>query len=122
MLRLSLVAAASVLLLSSAAFAAPMEKGGVLVDDQGMTLYTFDKDEAGKSNCDGACLANWPAAMVKDGEGAHGEFSVLSRADGTKQWAYDGKPLYRWAKDAKPGDMTGDGIKGVWHVVKKSGY
>ncbi|MGH8849358.1 MAG: COG4315 family predicted lipoprotein, partial [Casimicrobiaceae bacterium] len=41
-----------------------------------------------------------------------------ARDDGSKQWAYDGKPLYHWSKDKKPGDMTGDGFNGVWHAVK----
>lgn len=121
MLRISL-AAVALMLATSTAFAAPMVKNGILVDDQGMTLYTFDKDEPGVSKCEGPCLANWPAAVVAAGEAAHGEFSQIVRADGTKQWAYDGKPLYRWIKDAKSGDMTGDGVKDVWHVVKMDGY
>ncbi|KAF0223183.1 MAG: hypothetical protein FD176_2154 [Rhodospirillaceae bacterium] len=118
MIRTLSAAACIVALTIVSAQAAPMTKDGMLVDDKGMTLYTFDKDEMGKSNCDAACLANWPAAKPMDGESAKGELSVITRADGTKQWAYKGKPLYLWAKDAKPGDMTGDGIKGVWHVAK----
>ena len=49
---------------------------------------------------------------------ASGDWSVITRDDGSKQWAYKGKPLYSWAKDQKPGDMTGDGFNGIWHVVK----
>ena len=43
---------------------------------------------------------------------------IITRDDGGKQWAYKGKPLYLWAKDAKPGDKTGDGFNNVWHVAK----
>jgi predicted lipoprotein with Yx(FWY)xxD motif len=33
-------------------------------------------------------------------------------------WAYEGWPLYLWVKDTKPGDVTGDGVGGVWHAAK----
>jgi predicted lipoprotein with Yx(FWY)xxD motif len=49
---------------------------------------------------------------------ATGDWSVVTRDDGTKQWAYNGKPLYLWVKDQKPGDRTGDGVQGVWRVAK----
>ena len=48
---------------------------------------------------------------------ASGDWSVLARDDGSKQWAYKGKPLYLWVKDQKPGDKTGDGFNKVWHVA-----
>ena len=95
------------------------ETNGVLVDSKGMTLYTFDKDEAGtgKSMCSGPCATNWPPLIAKADAKANGEYSVLMREDGGKQWAYKGKPLYTWAKDKKPGDKTGDGFSNVWHVA-----
>jgi predicted lipoprotein with Yx(FWY)xxD motif len=92
---------------------------GVMVDKAGMTLYTFDKDPAGKSVCNGKCAMNWPPLRAS-GNDATGEFSVITRDDGTRQWAYKGKPLYLWIKDRKPGDKTGDGVNGVWHIVKQS--
>ncbi len=95
-----------------------MEKGGMLVDHAGMTLYTFDKDAGGKSMCNGECAANWPPLMVKGGEMASGKWTQVKRDDGSMQWAYDGKPLYTFVKDKKAGDMTGDGMKDVWHVAK----
>ncbi|WP_296234985.1 hypothetical protein [Pseudomonas sp. UBA4617] len=96
-----------------------MEKDGMLVDHAGMTLYTFDKDAGGKSMCNGECAKNWPPLMVKaNDEPAKGKWSVVMRDDGAKQWAYDGKPLYTFIKDKKTGDMTGDGMKDVWHVAK----
>ncbi|WP_406820402.1 hypothetical protein ACJA3S_25465 [Pseudomonas sp. KnCO4] len=95
------------------------EKGGMLVDAAGMTLYTFDKDTGGKSMCNDGCASNWPPLMVKaTDEPAEGKWTVVMRDDGSKQWAYDGKPLYTFIKDKKAGDMTGDGVKDVWHVAK----
>ena len=89
---------------------------GVLTGNNGMTLYVFDKDTAGKSACNGKCAENWPP-FVADGS-ASGDFSVITRDDGRKQYAYKGKPLYFWAKDQKPGDKTGEGVNNVWHVAK----
>jgi predicted lipoprotein with Yx(FWY)xxD motif len=92
--------------------------GGVLTNTAGMTLYTFDKDEGGKSTCNGPCAANWPPLMAGADAKAAGDWSIVTRDDGAKQWAYKGKPIYLWAKDTKPGDKTGDGFNNVWHVVK----
>jgi len=94
--------------------------GGVLVNSAGMTLYTFDKDVAGsgKSACNGPCAALWPPIAAEDGTSGSGDYSIVSRDDGTKQWAYQGKPIYLYAKDEKPGDMKGDNFKNVWHVIK----
>lgn len=93
---------------------------GVLANSAGMTLYTFDKDNAGsgKSACNGPCAANWPPLMAKEGEQGSGDYSIVTRDDGGKQWAYKGKPLYLWVKDQKPGDKTGDGVNNVWHIAK----
>jgi len=93
---------------------------GVLANAAGMTLYTFDKDSAGsgKSACNGPCAANWPPFMAKEGEQGTGDYSIITRDDGGKQWAYKGKPLYLWVKDQKPGDRTGDGVNNVWHIAK----
>lgn len=94
---------------------------GVFVNDKGMTLYVFDKDAAnsGKSVCTGQCAKNWPPFSATDGAMASGEWSVITRDDGTKQWAWKGKPLYAWVKDQKPGDKTGEGMaNNSWHVAK----
>jgi len=96
-----------------------MEIGGqeVLTDANGMTLYTYDKDTAGASNCYDQCAVNWPPLFAADGAAAEGDFTIVERTDGTKMWAYDGMPLYLWVKDTKPGDTTGDGVGGVWHTA-----
>jgi predicted lipoprotein with Yx(FWY)xxD motif len=93
---------------------------GALVGGNGMTLYTFDKDAAGsgKSVCNGPCATNWPPLFAMDGDAGAANYSVITRDDGKKQWAYQGKPLYFWIKDQKPGDRTGDGFNNVWHVAK----
>jgi predicted lipoprotein with Yx(FWY)xxD motif len=113
---------AALLALSVNAFAqAPATKAsdGTLTDAKGMTLYSFDKDAGGKSACNGPCAANWPPLAAAADAKAAGDWSVITRDDGAKQWAYKGKPVYTWVKDGKPGDKTGEGMaSGAWHVVK----
>ena len=94
-------------------------KGKTLVDANGMTLYVFAKDSMGKSACNGACAANWPPVAASADDKAADGYAIITRADGSKQWSYKGKPLYTWAKDMKPGDITGDGfLNGAWHVAQ----
>jgi predicted lipoprotein with Yx(FWY)xxD motif len=93
---------------------------GTFTNASGMTLYTFDKDSAGKSACNGPCAANWPPLIADADAKASGEWTVITRDDGKKQWAYKGKPLYTWIKDQKPGDKTGDGFaNNAWHAAKE---
>ncbi|SEC77370.1 Predicted lipoprotein with conserved Yx(FWY)xxD motif [Pseudomonas mohnii] len=112
----------AVLTLPTLALAAEpvMMKDGMMVDHKGMTVYTFDKDSGGKSMCNGDCAKNWPPMMAPAGAKAEGKFTPIKRDDGMMQWAYDGKPLYTFVKDEKPGEMKGDGMKDVWHVVHQS--
>ena len=95
--------------------------GSYLTDINGMTLYYFKKDTPGKSACEGPCVENWPlyfreAVAPKDGLAA-GDFGTITRTDGKKQTTYKGMPLYYFAKDKKPGDTMGQGVKDVWYVV-----
>jgi predicted lipoprotein with Yx(FWY)xxD motif len=92
---------------------------GVMTGPNGMTLYTFDKDAAGsgKSVCNAQCATNWPPFTAAASEQTGGDWSVVTRDDGSKQWAWSGKPLYYYAKDQKSGDVTGDGFNKVWHAV-----
>jgi predicted lipoprotein with Yx(FWY)xxD motif len=92
--------------------------GKVLTDSKMMTLYTFDKDQPGKSNCNGMCADNWPPLMAAADAKPMGDWSIVTRDDGAKQWAYKGHPLYGWGQDHKPGDTTGDGVNSVWHAAK----
>lgn len=113
-----LVATGAVAQAAAPAQVADTSKGKALVDAKGMTLYIFDRDAAGKSNCNGQCAQNWPPLMAAANATAPGDWSVITRDDGSKQWAYKGKPLYLWVKDTKPGEVTGDGVNNVWHVAK----
>jgi predicted lipoprotein with Yx(FWY)xxD motif len=116
---------AALLAAAGAAYAADPAKvmdssaGKIWTDQNGMTLYTFDKDEAGKSNCYDKCATNWPPLKAEADAKAMGEWTVVERTDGTKMWAYEGHPLYTFIADKKAGDVTGDGKgDGVWHVAK----
>ncbi|MEI9421783.1 hypothetical protein O7A70_11440 [Mesorhizobium sp. Cs1299R1N1] len=123
-MKTTTAALAALLLSTAASFAAEAWKeadvGGtkIYTDAKGMTLYTYDKDEKGKSNCYDKCATNWPPLKAKAGAKAGDEWSVVDRTDGTKMWAHDGKPVYTFIKDKNTGDMSGDGVAGVWHVVK----
>jgi predicted lipoprotein with Yx(FWY)xxD motif len=98
--------------------------GDYLIGPDGMTLYFFDNDADGVSNCAGQCLANWPALVVPEGleptavSDADGELEVIVRADdSTRQVTYDGMPLYYYIGDSVPGDTSGDGVGGVWTLA-----
>jgi len=94
----------------------------VLTDASGLTLYRFDQDGRDTSACNGACATTWPPlAPPADGAvvaapGITGTTGVITRADGTEQVTLNGVPLYRFSGDQTPGDATGDGFSGVWHV------
>lgn len=90
----------------------------IYTDANGMTLYTYDKDEKGKSNCYDKCATNWPPLKAEADAKSEGEWTVVDRTDGTKMWAHEGKPLYTFIKDKKAGDVTGDGVGDVWHIAK----
>lgn len=101
-----------------AADSAPLKvANGMLVDHAGMTVYTYDKDtpNSGKSACVATCAKNWPPVLAKGSPPA--PYSVVTREDGSKQLAHDGKPLYTFVKDKKAGDKAGDGVGGAWHIV-----
>lgn len=116
--------AAGVLMIAGCAMmgGAPVKySGGVLVNDAGMTLYTFDKDPAGsgKSVCNDKCAIAWPPLKAAAEDKPGGDYTIITRDDGIRQWAYKGKPLYLWVKDQKPGDRTGDGFNKAWRVVHR---
>ena len=98
--------------------------GDFLVASNGMTLYMFNNDEMGVSNCYDQCATNWPPLTVDSADaltstpGLVGELSTAERTDGTLQVTFDGHPLYFWKDDMAPGDATGQGVGDVWYVVK----
>ena len=86
-------------------------------DANGKTLYTYDKDVGGKSMCVGECTAAWmPLAAPADAKTA-GDWSVIVRDDGTKQWAHEGKLLYTSVKDKALGSSEGNNVDGLWHAA-----
>jgi predicted lipoprotein with Yx(FWY)xxD motif len=107
--------------------AASVEAGGlgarqaqrnVYADPKGMTLYTYEKDTAGKSTCVAECATAWPAVIAPAGAKTFGPWTIVARDDGKQQWAFNGKPLYTYAKDAKIGDGTGNGLdSGSWQLA-----
>jgi predicted lipoprotein with Yx(FWY)xxD motif len=122
MFKTSLAASVIVLFAASAdaAGAPATAQNGVLATPSGATVYTFDKDTvgSGKSACNGPCAQLWPPVAATASDAASGDWSVVTRDDGSKQWAYKGAPIYTFSKDAKPGDTTGDKFKDIWHVIK----
>lgn len=119
-MRHSLLALAAAGLAAFAAHAAPPAQAvdGVLVGPNGLSLYTFDRDAAGKSNCNDRCATNWPPLAAAADAKPEGDWTVVTRDDGSKQWAYKGKPVYGWVKDSKPGDRSGDNVNQVWHLAR----
>jgi len=117
----TLVLSAAALACGAAMAAAPVKtSGGLLVNTAGMTLYTFDNDTAGsgKSVCNGPCAVAWPPLLAQADAKPEGDMTLITRDDGTKQWAYKGKPVYLYKSDMKAGDATGDNFKNIWHVIK----
>ncbi len=123
-LLITVIAAAATIATVALAQMAPTKtadsaKGKVLTNQSGMTLYVFDKDSGGKSACNGPCAGNWPPLMVAASSMAMGDYTIITRDDGTKQWAYKSRPLYNWKNDKQPGDITGDGfLNGAWHIAQ----
>ena len=93
---------------------------GVFVGPNNMTLYTFDRDTmgSGKSACNGPCATSWPPLMATASDTGSGDWSIVVRDDGTRQWAFRGKPVYYWVRDTKPGDRTGDGFNNAWRLAR----
>jgi predicted lipoprotein with Yx(FWY)xxD motif len=95
--------------------------GNFLVDGDGKTLYYFTKDSVGRSACEGNCIHNWPAfapeSIIVPSVLNSADFSMITRADGTKQLTFKGYPLYYFVKDKVRGDVTGQGVGKVWYVV-----
>ena len=93
--------------------------GWSFADERGMTLYTTDRDEAtpGESSCVDACATQWPPLQAPAGATPLPNWTLVERQDGSLQWAFRGRPVYRYAGDAFPGATFGDGVDTVWHVA-----
>lgn len=93
--------------------------GNVMTTPAGMTVYTYDHDIAGKSNCNGECAEYWPALIVAPGSAESPHMTMIKREDGRMQWATaNGMPLYTYVDDKAPGEIKGDNFHNEWHIVK----
>ncbi len=127
-----LLSAAALAAVSAGASAQALVDHGILTSPTGMTLYTFDRDTAGTSACRGDCVKLWMPLQAGDPDNASGgssapvamdyltDYSTIRRDDGTRQWAYRGRPLYLFVRDQKPGDRKGEKWEKVWHVARPS--
>jgi predicted lipoprotein with Yx(FWY)xxD motif len=98
--------------------------GPVLADSKGFTLYWYSKDTMMTSNCTGGCAQAWPpltgTGMAAMGVHLTGKLGTITRSGGIKQVTYKGHPLYLYAGDTQPGEIKGNGLGGVWHVMHVS--
>ena len=99
--------------------------GTIITDRSGRSLYLFTPDERNVSNCAGPCALAWPPLLTigdpQGGEGVADRLGTITRADGSSQVAYNGRPLYYFAFDGKPGDTNGQDSRDVWYVVGPDG-
>ncbi|MDO8576856.1 MAG: hypothetical protein Q7R82_00785 [Candidatus Daviesbacteria bacterium] len=94
-------------------------KGNYVAGPNGMALYIFDKDTPGVSNCSGSCTALWPPyTTISPADILPTNIGLIKQTNGISQYTYKGMPLYFYTPDKQPGDVTGDGVGGVWHLVK----
>ena len=93
-------------------------RNGLLVEQGGRALYTFTEDLPGQSRCDAPCEALWPPHYAAPDAKPFGPFTLARSRDGRPMWAWQGKPLYRWISDRRRGAAGGDGVAGVWFLVK----
>jgi predicted lipoprotein with Yx(FWY)xxD motif len=91
---------------------------GVMTDAAGKPLYVYTMDTMkGMSHCEGRCAAAWPPLVAPAGAKATGDWSIITRDDGSKQWAYKDKPLYTFAKDTPGKPATGGDVPN-WKLAK----
>ena len=95
------------------------EKDGIVFQNTfAQPFYVWDKDAPGKSNCAGHCAEVWIPVYPSTREATNiGDFTVITRTDGEKQWAYKGKPLYTfgYGEHAPP---TAKETMNQWHILK----
>ena len=104
------------------AFAQPVISNGVLLTQTGHSLYFFDNDVVGSgtSVCNPPCSNIFPPYVATETNAASDDFAMVVHQDGSKQWAYKGRPLYRFYADDKPGDKGGDGMnRNLWHIARQ---
>jgi predicted lipoprotein with Yx(FWY)xxD motif len=100
--------------------ATQVSAGSVMTTSSGMTLYTYDLDTAGRSNCNGECTQDWHPLIASQDAGPTRNMTLITREDGQRQWATaNGAPLYTYVQDRTPGDAIGNNYHNDWHVVQQ---
>jgi len=94
-----------------------LDGSGNRVERDGYSLYFFANDAQGVSNCNDGCAVDWPPLFADKGARGYDRYSIITRADGSAQWAYDDRALYLYVGDGAAGDTNGDGVGGVWSLV-----
>lgn len=107
------------------------ETGDVFTSETGLSLYFFANDEQSTSNCNAedtapaggsadpeSCAGRWPPLLAPASAVGEAPFTLVQRTDQTMQWAYKGFPLYTFAGDSVQGDVTGDGLGGVFDLAR----
>lgn len=90
----------------------------IYADSNHLTVYVFDNDKSSDSTCYGGCAQAWPAVLLPPNTSVQAPLGTTVRTDGTTQITLNGKPLYRYIGDAQEGDINGDGLGNVWHLIK----
>jgi predicted lipoprotein with Yx(FWY)xxD motif len=88
-----------------------------LRDDNGHSLYVFERDPPGSSVCVGQCASEWPPVAAPQDAHRIGDWTPVHRSDGSVQWAYKGKPVYTFRGDTAAGQTNGAEKGGVWHLL-----
>ena len=98
------------------------ERADTMSDKTGFTLYRFDDDRndadgdgVGDSDCNGGCAVTWPPLFAEVTDQPTGDFGIIDREDGSRQWTYRGDPLYFFSGDGSPADVNG--VYGSWFTV-----
>jgi predicted lipoprotein with Yx(FWY)xxD motif len=105
-------------LAANAVLPSKMSDATVLTTPEGKTLYVLASDmEFGKSACNGTCAMMWPPFTAPAEAKPLNDWTIFTRDDGSRQWAYKGKPLYTYSKDEKPGDAKGHNVLQIWTAV-----
>jgi predicted lipoprotein with Yx(FWY)xxD motif len=93
--------------------------GDIMTTPDGRTVYTYTKEAKGSPSCFGECAEEWYPVLASKNAKPFGDLTIVERIDGTRQWAYQDRPLYLYHEDQAPGDVKGDNKEdGSWHTVK----
>lgn len=100
--------------------------GTVLANSRGFTVYYYlvDKRGSGRSACTGSCAVLWPPVLgpvrIPAGVKLPGAVGYIKRPGGARQLTIGGWPVYTYVGDHAPGQSHGEGIGGIWYVIKVS--